>query len=73
MNRQFESVDELHDQADKITFTIDFHFTRASYEQKVGRSTMSLYVHCHCYDSFRDQLHDLDNAAEPVSKSRPQA
>ena len=52
MDKEFNSVDELHSCVDEIAIGIDFHFTRASYKQK-GRSRVSLYLRCHCYGNIR--------------------
>ena len=34
MDREFNSIDELHNWADEIAITIGFQFTRVSYKQK---------------------------------------
>ena len=70
IDREFDSVDDLHAWADEIALTIGFQFTRASYKQKEGRSRVSLYLRCHRYGNIRGDLHNLDNAARPGSKSR---
>ena len=70
MDRQFDLLDELHAWAGLIAITNDFHFTRASYKQKEGHSTMSLYICCHRYNRFRGQLYDLDSAARARSRTR---
>ena len=67
-NREFDFVDELHAWADEIAIRIGFQFTRASYKQK-GRSRVSLYLKCHRYGNIRGDLHNLDNATRPGSKS----
>ena len=67
---EFDSVDEVHAWADEIAIGIDFQFTRASYKQQEGRSRVSLYLRCHRYGNIRGNLHNLDNATQPGSKSR---
>ena len=69
-DREFDSVDDLHVWADEIALRIAFQFTRASYKRKEGRSRVSLYLRCHRYGNIRGDLHNLDNAARPGSKSR---
>ena len=69
-DREFDSVDDLHAWADEIALRIGFQFTRASYKQKEGRSRVSLYLRCHRYGNIRGDLHNLDNAPPPGSKSR---
>ncbi|XP_057518371.1 uncharacterized protein LOC130799286 [Amaranthus tricolor] len=69
-DREFDSVDDLHTWANEIALTIGFQFTRASYKKKEGRSRVSLYLRCHRYDKRSVDLHNLDNAPRPGSKSR---
>ena len=68
IDREFDSVDDLHAWADEIALRIGFQFTRVSYKQKEGRSRVSLYLRCHRYGNIRGDLHNLDNAARPGSK-----
>ena len=69
-DREFDYVDDLHAWADEIVLRIGFQITSASYKQKEGLSRMSLYLRCHRYGNIRGDLHNLDNAARPDSKSR---
>jgi MULE transposase-like protein len=63
-DREFASIDELHNWADEIALQIGFQFVRASYKHKEGRTRKSLYLRCHRYGKYRGDL-NLDNAVRP--------
>ena len=69
-DRKFDFVDKLHAWADEIAIRIGFQFTHASYNQKEGRSRVSLYLRCLRYGNIKGDLHNLDNAIRSGSKRR---
>ena len=69
MDRLSELVDELLAWTEEIAIDSGFiSLMRRISEKRVILLLVFIYGMCHHYGRCRDQLHDLDNAARPVSR-----